>query len=202
MGIKERKARNRKVMEKLVLDAAMKLFLKEGYRNVTIRKIAKQIEYSPATIYLYFKDKEEIFFTLQKRAFEKFHEVQMSVQSIKDPVKRLKAHGKSYVEFALENKEYYDLMFIMSDPVMALINPKDWDTGIHSYDLLKENVKSCIDAGLLKSKDVEATAFSLWAFVHGISSILIKRGFMVPGQYQKAMIDGAFQFLEENFFKK
>lgn len=201
MGIKERKERDRKVMEKQVLDAAMKLFLKEGYRNVTIRKIAKQIEYSPATIYLYFKDKEEIFFTLQKRAFEKFFEVQNSVQHIKDPAKRLKEHGKVYIKFALENKEYYDLMFIMSDPVMALKDPKDWETGNKSYDLLRSNVRDCIEAGFMKSKDVESTSFALWSFVHGISSILIKRGFMVPDPYKKKMLDGAFLFLEENFFK-
>ena len=140
MGIQERKVRNRKEMEKHVLDAAMKLYLKEGYKNVTIRKIAKTIEYSPATIYLYFKDKEEIFFTLQKLGFKKFYTEQLSVQTIKDPVKRLIAHGEVYVKFALENKEYYDLMFITSEPVFMFKDRKDWDTGVNSYDLLKQYV--------------------------------------------------------------
>ena len=195
MGIKERKQRNRKEMEKHILDAAMKLYLKEGYKNVTIRKIAKSIEYSPATIYLYFKDKEEIFFTLQKHGFEKFVKIQISVQSIKNPVKRLLAHGEAYVKFALENKEYYDLMFITSEPVLMLKERKDWDTGINSYDLLKQNVKSCIEAGFIKTKDVEITSFALWSFVHGISSLLIKRGFMIPEEFRKHILKGAFEIL-------
>jgi AcrR family transcriptional regulator len=195
MGIQERKVRNRKEMEKHVLDAAMKLYLKEGYKNVTIRKIAKTIEYSPATIYLYFKDKEEIFFTLQKLGFKKFYTEQLSVQTIKDPVKRLIAHGEVYVKFALENKEYYDLMFITSEPVFMFKDRKDWDTGVNSYDLLKQNVKSCIDAGFFKSKDVETTAFALWSFVHGVSSLLIKRGFMIPDEFKKHIVKGSLEIL-------
>lgn len=199
MGINERKERDKKEMEELILDAAMKLFLEEGYKNLTIRKIASEIEYSPATIYLYFKDKDEIFFTLQKRAFAKFYEVQMSVQSIPDARERLTAHGWAYIRFALENKEYYDLMFIMSDPVLKMKKIEDWDTGIHSYDLLRKNVRECVEAGVMKSNDVESASFALWSFVHGIASLIIKRGFMIPEEYTNALVGGAMQQIE-NFF--
>jgi AcrR family transcriptional regulator len=60
MGIKERKELEKQKMRKLILDNAMKLFLEKGFENITIRHIAEKIEYSPATIYLYFKDKDEI----------------------------------------------------------------------------------------------------------------------------------------------
>jgi len=61
MGIAERKEKQKLEIRKLILDASMKLFIDEGYDNVTIRKIADLIEYSPTTVYLYFKDKDEIY---------------------------------------------------------------------------------------------------------------------------------------------
>ena len=199
MGTKERKQRDKKDMTDSILDAAMKLFLSQGYKNVTLRKIADEIEYSPATIYLYFKDKEEILLALQTRAFEKFYTAQKSVQNIEDPVQRLMAHGEVYIKFAIENPEQYDLMFIMEQPLIK--KPEEWHTGMNSYDLLRQNVKECTDRGLLKFDNYEAASFALWAFVHGIASILIKRGMMVPDEYKDSMINGAFEFLRQSMYK-
>lgn len=199
MGTKERKQRDKIDMTDSILDAAMKLFLSHGYKNVTIRKIADEIEYSPATIYLYFKDKEEILLALQTRAFEKFYTAQKSIQSIEDPVQRLIAHGEVYIKFAIENPGQYDLMFIMEQPIIK--KPEDWHTGMNSYDLLRQNVKECTDRGLLKFDNYEAVSFALWAFVHGIASIIIKRGMMVPEEYKDAMIKGAFDFLRQSMYK-
>ena len=47
-----------------ILDAARELFVAEGYHNVSIRKIAEKIEYSPAAIYGYFPSKDDIFLAL------------------------------------------------------------------------------------------------------------------------------------------
>ena len=56
MGIKERRAREKEQLRRQILSAARELFVNEGYENVSMRKIANKIEYSPTTIYLYFKD--------------------------------------------------------------------------------------------------------------------------------------------------
>jgi AcrR family transcriptional regulator len=201
MGITERKERDKREMEKLILDSAMQLFVDEGYKNVTIRKLAEKIEYSPATIYLYFKDKDEILFTLQRMAFEKFHRFQTSMQTIQDPLERLTEHGKAYVKFALENREYYELMFLIDSP-MSQDCLDDFKAEIDSYQLLKDNLKSCMDAGLLVQMDIEVAAFSMWSYVHGIASIIIKRGFLIPKEFQKNLIDGALNFLTEIYVKK
>jgi AcrR family transcriptional regulator len=195
MGITERKEREKQEVRKRILDAAMKLFLEEGYKNVTIRKIAEKIEYSPGTIYLYFKDKDDILFTLQTIAFEKFHKAQNSVQNISDPAERLKAHGKAYIKFALENREYYDLMFIMSEPLKNICEPQEWATGLNSYNLLKQNIKACVDSGILPVDDIEVAAFAIWSFVHGIVSIVIKRGMIFPPEYIDYLVNGAFDYI-------
>ena len=62
MGVKERKVRQKTEMRETILSAALKLFSDEGYDNVSMRKISDKIEYSVGTLYLYFKDRDEIVF--------------------------------------------------------------------------------------------------------------------------------------------
>ena len=69
MGIKERQERDREAVRRAILDAARDLFVTEGYQNVSIRKIAERIEYSPAAIYGYFPSKDDIFFALAEEGF-------------------------------------------------------------------------------------------------------------------------------------
>src|ERR1043166_4167468 len=69
MGIKERQERDRESVRRGILDAARELFVSEGYQNVSMRKIAERIEYSPAAIYGYFPSKDDIFFALAEEGF-------------------------------------------------------------------------------------------------------------------------------------
>jgi AcrR family transcriptional regulator len=71
MGIKERKKRDAAKMRSRILEAAMQLYLKGGYQNVTMRRIAAKIEYSPGTIYLYFHSKKDIMLQLCYQGFER-----------------------------------------------------------------------------------------------------------------------------------
>ena len=69
MGIKERQERERAAVRHAILGAARELFVTDGYRNVSMRKIADRIEYSPAAIYSYFPSKDDIFFALAEEGF-------------------------------------------------------------------------------------------------------------------------------------
>src|ERR1700743_4005249 len=96
MGILERKEKQKLEIRKLILDASMKLFMEEGFENVTIRRIAELIEYSPTTVYLYFKDKDEIFYSLHDIGFEKLQEFNRNLDGIQNPLVRLHKMGENY----------------------------------------------------------------------------------------------------------
>lgn len=196
MGTAERREREKKKMRDQILNAAMKLFLKEGFEKVTIRRIAEVIEYSPATIYLYFKDKNEILYALHEQGFEELHKRQQAVLSIRDPLGRLKSHGLVYVSFALEKPEYYDLMFIMKGPARKSKSvEEEWVAGRRSYELLRRNVEDCIAAGYLPGGNLDVAAFSVWSLVHGIVSLIIRRRCsMFPQEKLKAIAEGALEY--------
>lgn len=194
MGTVERREREKRKMRDQILKAAMKLFLKEGFEKVTIRRIAEDIEYSPATIYLYFKDKNEILYALHEQGFEELHRQQQAVLSIRDPLDRLKRHGLVYITFALEKPEYYDLMFIMRGPARKFIG-EEWTPGRRSYELLRKNIEDCITAGYLPGGNLDVAAFSVWSLVHGIVSLIIRgRCSMFPQDKLKAIAEGALEY--------
>jgi AcrR family transcriptional regulator len=196
MSIKERKEQEKSEMKELILKTAMNLFLDKGFENITIRNIAEKIEYSPATIYLYFKNKDEILYTLRNVGFEKLYEHQRSSLKLDDPLKRLHRQGKAYIQFALENPEYYDLMFMMRGPVQKMQEINDRDIGLDSYDLLKTNVKECMNKGLFPRTNIDVAAFSLWSYVHGIASLILRgRAIMFPEERIKYMVNEALNFM-------
>src|ERR1700743_2772451 len=120
MGCAERKEKQKMEIRQLILDASMKLFVEEGFDSITIRRIAELIEYSPTTVYLYFKDKDEIFYGLHDLGFEKMQEFNQNLASIQNPLVRLHKMGENYIHFGMENPEYYSLMFINGEPMKKM----------------------------------------------------------------------------------
>lgn len=188
MGIKERKEREKAALRKQILDAAGQLFREVGYEKTTMRKIAKRIEYNPATIYSYFKNKEEIFFELQRRAFQLFYESLRHVGEIEDPGKRLTSMGRAYLKFAIENPDDYDLMFIMRQPMQVLEEHEKWKLGEKNFDLLHRTVQECIEAEILPPEDSEAMAAMVWSSVHGLASLQIRGRFKMK-QFKNEDLD-------------
>jgi len=60
LGITERRKREKDLRRELAMDAAMAIYNEEGYHAITMEKIAERCEISRASLYLYFKNKDEI----------------------------------------------------------------------------------------------------------------------------------------------
>ena len=112
MGIKERHERERETRRRAILDAARDLFTAEGYRNVSMRKIAERIEYSPAALYSYFASKDDIFFALAGEGFERMFDLSARTPEGPTPLDTLRAHLFNVYRLAVEAPEYYSLIFL------------------------------------------------------------------------------------------
>jgi AcrR family transcriptional regulator len=171
MTIAERKQRDKEEMRNLILDAARKVFLEKGYYQASIRTIAEEIEYSPGTIYLYFKDKDEIFHALHEDGFRRLLEKMQPLQHVPDPFERLKAMGLVYLEFAKNNKDFYDLMFIIQAPIKHEQEQGQWKMGHSTLDYLKNVLKECKKKGHFKNQDAEYLSFTIWSAMHGMCAL-------------------------------
>lgn len=175
MGIAERKEREKEDLKRRILDAARSLFLEHGYDRTSMRMIAERIEYSPTTIYLYYKDKDAIFHALHGEAFQLLGSHFATLASVADPLERLKTMGRVYLRFAVEHPELYDLMFIMKAPIQSLEEEQHlWEEGMAVFGVLKNTVQACMKAGLLRKSDVEVTSFLIWSTVHGMAALEVR----------------------------
>ncbi|MEE9527524.1 MAG: TetR/AcrR family transcriptional regulator [Syntrophobacteria bacterium] len=194
MSIKERKKRDAGKMRSRILKAAMQLYVKGGYENVTMRRIAAKIEYSPGTIYLYFQNKNDIMLQLCYQGFERFLAHQDKLEKIADPLERLSAGGRYYLAFALENPELYELMFATKE-IFKESGPDEESVPLRAFRKFAENVKACLDAGVFSDGQVETTAIALWATLHGLASLLIKgRLRFLPEESLAEVVEQAFAF--------
>jgi AcrR family transcriptional regulator len=198
MGIAERKEREREEMRERILQGAQKVFLANGYEKTSIRTIADAIEYSPATIYLYYKDKNALLFALHEQAFLKMMGEFAVLSTIADPFDRLIEMGNLYINYAIKNPELYDLMFIMEAPMESLACRDElWEDGMKSFGLLKAIIGECMDAGYFKSTlDVEITALTVWSHVYGLVAIHLKKrmDMFEPGEQVERMFASFKQF--------
>ena len=194
MGINERKEKQKAGLKHLILEASVKLFSEHGYGGFSMLQIADIIEYRPTTVYLYFKDKNEILFELHEIGFRKFEESNRDLLTIKNPLLRLHKMGENYIKFGLENPEYYDLMFLLPAPMEFIdqVNNIEWNGGDRALTALKVLIQECIDKKLIKPGDVNAIAMGIWGMVHGLVSLkiryrcdkLIKKEDIIPTMYQ------------------
>src|SRR4051812_9687345 len=127
MGVTERKEREKEELKNLILNTAFDMFLKEGYAGTSLRLIAKKIEYSPGTIYLYYQDKDALFFDIQTRCFNNLVHQYRETEKIGDPLERLKEIGRIYMDYNGKNPQCFDLMFMMDAPLSALKRTDRWE---------------------------------------------------------------------------
>ncbi|SMD43855.1 transcriptional regulator, TetR family [Aquiflexum balticum DSM 16537] len=177
MGLVERKIREKEELKESILKAAKRLFLKKGFEKTSIRNIADEIEYSPGIIYHYFKDKNEIFHELHSEGFQELYKRMEILGAVADPMSRLKAMGRIYIQFGLENTDMYDLMFIIEAPIDHVETCADqrWDDGDSTFNLLRGTVKECMLSGHFQGHRLEALSFMIWATVHGMVSLKIRK---------------------------
>lgn len=201
MGIAERKEKQKTEIRRMILDASMKLFVEQGFENVSIRKIADLIEYSPTTVYLYFKDKNAILYSLHELGFQKMAEFNEGLADIKNPLLRLHKMGENYIKFGLTYPEFYDVMFIQRAPMQTVEQTMDceWKSGDVAFGKLKDTIQEAMDKGFIVKGNVDAVSMAIWSMVHGLVSLSIRNRFdkMVSSDMVLPMMSQALNWLLE-----
>jgi AcrR family transcriptional regulator len=99
--------------------------------------------------------------------------VESALDGITDPVERLSARGRAYIDFGLDHAEQYRVLFMAND-APANFTPERMSE-MAGFEHLTENVQQCIDTGAIAPGDPELISVGLWALVHGVTSLLVSR---------------------------
>ncbi len=186
MGIKERQERDREAVRRAILDAARDLFVTEGYQNVSIRKIAERIEYSPAAIYGYFASKDDIFFALAEEGFRLLGDPgdapRRAYLEQLPPVERVRANFLRMYEFSHEQPQYFALIFL--DRSVPRIS-REYERFAFAREMkahIVEGIQACIDTGEFPAAlDPVVATRTLMVGILGVAALRLSER-LAPGE--------------------
>lgn len=182
MGIAQRKEREKEDVRRKILDAAHDLFEQQGYENVTMRAVADAIEYSPTTIYLHFANKDALVEALCFEDFERLSAAMSSRPLPKNPIERMRALGRAYAAFGINNPNHYRFMFMTAGEWKN--HARDEATPpSKSYAVLRDAVEQAMEEGYFKKDDIDLVSQIVWSAIHGVVSLLIT---FKPEQFPRA----------------
>lgn len=188
--------RRRMRVRSAILDAAEKVFAEEGEEGLSIRRLAEEIDYSPAAIYRYFASKDELVDELKEAFFERILVlIEVNRASAAPFPVRMRNCVSAYIRTALEKPHHYAAAFsgfaqqaaapihldIPEGPVRAegpLLSNK-----ARAFDFLVEMIATGQAGGYLRTDiDPAAAAFCAWSACHGMAMIMIHTQALPAGE--------------------
>ena len=162
----------REAVRRAILDAALALFIENGYDQVSMRNIAARVEYSPAALYGYFASKDEIFYALAEEGYRLLGAKQLAAAASGDPLDDVRDGAWRLYEFSREQPEYFALVFL--DRRVPRIG-QDFERFPFLLEMRERfitQMQRCIAAGLLPaSTNAKAAVRLLIAPIFGIAAL-------------------------------
>src|SRR5215218_8470010 len=155
MASRNRLQADKENLRQEIMDAAREMFVTEGYANVSMRKIADKIGYSATTIYLYFKDKNDLLHQICEQTFARLAANIKAIYMLSDnPLEKLRSGLREYIHFGLKHPSQYEIVFITPLPIETE-GDFEASNGRIAFDTLRTVITECVAANLLKNGDVE-----------------------------------------------
>jgi len=188
---KERQVLKQEEIKNLILSTAQQIVARDGINGLSIRKITNTIDYSPAIIYHYFKDKDEIVNKLMEENYKKIVGALSSVYS-KDtePEQKLKETSRKYIEIALQMPDEYMNIMLSSAPNIlehsaVLFNGASVKR--QAIGVLCKIIKDYYMDTTISDDEIELTAQLIWTSTFGlIIRIIIEK---VSGEQRAKLIN-------------
>ncbi len=162
-------------LRRRILDTARHLLVQEGYQDLSMRKIANAIGYSATSIYLYFDSKDALLHALIHEGMMRLRD-QLRGAAARHPdapARRLRALCQCFVDFGLENPEYYEIMFQLRPERMERYPPEKYRKARENLDFFARALEEGVEEGIFEVDDIKVSASTVWASLHGTISLLL-----------------------------
>jgi AcrR family transcriptional regulator len=206
MGIQERKKRERERRRQQIMVAAKRVFSEKGLNKATMEDIAKEAELSPGTLYLYFKNKDELFSSLSIRILQYLNirlEHITNVEGGQKPQNRIQALKEAmYDVYEFDPVMLINMFHLQSSETLKNLSPE-----------LLENIKELsqnsihttaklFEEGIAEGEFVDEHPVALAGIVWAIFSGVVlweesKRIINDEKNYLKQTLETAFEIFEQ-----
>ena len=174
MGISSRKEREKIELRAKIIDATAKILIDQGYEKTTIRKVAEAIEYSPRTVYLYFKDKDSLLMEIIEEGFAGTLEKRSRLKETLDYSKPEQIFGiqvMANIQTALSSPNLYKA-------ILYLLQYKAYPPGPRQMELIQDvkyDIEICYKYQGSKVQNSDQKAELIFAFLRGFNLMIINK---------------------------
>ncbi|CAN5686409.1 TetR/AcrR family transcriptional regulator [soil metagenome] len=173
-----------------ILDAAKDLLAETASEDaVSIRAVAQRVGVTPPSIYRHFADKDRLLLEVCHESFDRFAAALEGPAAAADPIERIAALGRAYVEYAVDFPEHYRIMFMARFELSAQEYAEEMIRDESTFGILLRTSQDLIDAGLIRPDLADRGALHVgilfWSAVHGLASLFVaKPGLPWPDREQ------------------
>lgn len=158
-------------LRRALLEATLEIIDRDGLEAVSLRSVARQLGVSEAAPYHHFANKKDLLALLAADSYRAFGErlTRAMGSAGLDRFERMRVLIRTYIEYGLENRGRYRLMF--GEHMLGLgdyMRAEGYDLGPSTRQMLKEVVTDCVG----HDQDAETVENVLWALSHGITTLI------------------------------
>lgn len=176
MGVKEKRHRYKEEFRREILNSARDLFIDVGYEKFSMRRLAEKIDYSPTTIYHYFKNKDDLLFAICEVVAEQFLAKLRYLRLVQSkPYEALRQAMLYRVEFAFDNPNQYKVFFLTRPNIYGTQEEfmKRESMARNCYFEFRKMVQACIKARKLRRMNVDVLTQVLATAPHGLITMTL-----------------------------
>lgn len=181
MSIQERREREKEDLRRKIILAASELISRNGHENLTIRKLAAAVEYSPRTIYLYFRDKEELLREVIEEGFRRTLELREREHGGGNTLER---RLRDHIASAFENPNFYRA-------VVTLLLEKNFEPGPAQLEIIRQTREDLVQTG---AGEETALSMVLFSTLRGFTLSLLNMSGRLSPREREELIDRYIQF--------
>ncbi|MDZ7807886.1 MAG: TetR/AcrR family transcriptional regulator [Gracilimonas sp.] len=157
-----------------ILEISRSMLYKDGYKSLSMRKIAKKAGVSATSIYLYFENKDHLLHTLIEESVEDLSRyIEEKALPVGNSIDRLKVIIHGYAEFGLKYPEKYEIIYKVRPDSMARYPKEKFRKARRAYELLVKTIEESVEKGQMDVEKPLLVAYSIWAQLHGIVSVVL-----------------------------
>lgn len=159
-----------------ILKVSRILLIKNGFSKMSMRKIAKEADVSATSIYLHFKNKDELLLALIETSIAQLADaLKKELNPGDDPIRKLEKMADGFIDFALNRPQEYEIIYMVRPEEMPKFPKEKFNQVRKIYELLAGIIEEGKTRGVLDVEDSLLSAYTVWAQLHGVASVVISK---------------------------
>jgi len=159
-----------------IVEVSKELLIKDGFSKISMRKIAKRVDVTATSIYLHFRNKEELLLALIEESIRNLNDSLLKVLSATaEPPEQLESLAKAYVNYALNNPQEYEIIYMVRPEEMPKYPKEKFRKVRDTYEILADIIRRGKEKQIFDVENPLLSAYTIWAQIHGVVSVILSK---------------------------